>query len=293
MFEGFWRERIAVGDVEINCVIGGEGPPVLLIHGAPQTHAMWADVAPLMAKKFTVVCPDIRGYGASSKPRGAADNSNYTFRVMAQDLVSVMERLGHTRFSVAGHDRGARVAHRMVLDHPERVKTVSMLDIVPTYVMYKTTDLSFATTFWLWFFLPTAYPQPEKMIGADPDFFFENLMGKYGGTALDGFNQEAIADYRRAWHDPDAVHGLCSDYRAGISRDLEHDEADLGRIIDRPTQVLWAANGLMGKQFDFKKIWSERCSNLVTGTIPGGHFFPDEQPKATAEALMEFIDRNG
>ena len=292
LFEGFRRERITLGDVTINCVIGGSGPPVLLLHGCPQTHAMWCDVAPILARSYTVVCPDLRGYGDSSKPRSLPDHSNYTFRAMAADQVGVMEKLGFTHFNVVGHDRGGRVSHRMALDWPDRVKTLAMLDIVPTLVMYEGTDLDFATVFWLWFFLPLPEPIPETMIGADPDFFFENLLGKYGGTGLDRFNPEALEEFRRCWRTPEEIHATCSDYRAGRSIDLEHDRADLGRKITCPTLSLRAADGLMSKRFDFAGIWGQRCTNLVTGTVPGGHFFPDNEPVKTAAALLDFLGRN-
>jgi haloacetate dehalogenase len=289
MFEGFNRSRIATDGVSINVVHGGSGPPLLLLHGCPQTHAMWSLVAPLLADRFTVVCPDLRGYGDSSKPRGLPDASNYTFRAMAADQVAVMKQLGFDRFDVAGHDRGGRVAHRMALDWPAEVRRLAMLDIVPTLHMYETTDRSFATKFWLWFFLPLPEPIPERMIGADPDFFFESLLGRYGGTSLDGFDPAALAEYRRCWRDPDDIHAMCSDYRAGMSIDLEHDRSDLGRRVECPTLVLWAADGLMGKQFDFAAIWRERCSDVRFGTVPGGHFFPDEHPHETAAALAGFM----
>lgn len=292
MFEGFTRGKANVGDATINYVTAGKGPPLLLLHGAPQTLAMWSLTAPLLTDRFTVVCPDLRGYGDSSKPKGAPDHANYTFRVMAADQVGLMKHLGFERFHVAGHDRGGRVTHRMALDSPQAVRSLSMLDIVPTLDMYEGTNLSFATKFWLWFFLPLPEPISERMIGADPDFFFETLLGRYGGTGLEAFDAEALAEYRRCWRDPAMIHGMCSDYRAGLSRDLELDRADLGRKIAAPTLVLWAADGLMGKQFDFPALWKARCSNVQFGTVPGGHFFPDQSPKETAAALAAFFLAN-
>jgi haloacetate dehalogenase len=291
LFTGFERKQIDVGGVTINCVVGGEGPPLLLLHGYPQTHAMWAGVAPRLTEDFTVICPDLRGYGDSSKPVGTADHSNYSFRAMAADQVAVMKVLGFAHFSVAGHDRGGRVAHRMALDWPKQVEAVSFLDIVPTHYMYGHTDRQFATTFWLWFFLPLPAPFPETMVGADPDYYFETCLGRYGGTGLDDYDPDVLAEYRRCWRDKAMIHASCSDYRAGASIDLVHDEADLGSKIQCPTLVLWAESGLMGKQFDFAAIWAERCRDLQTGTVPGGHFFPDLAPAETAESLRSFFSK--
>jgi haloacetate dehalogenase len=250
---------------------------------------MWAHVAPILAKSHTVVCPDLRGYGDSSKPRGLPDHSNYSFRTMAADQVRVMDSLGFKRFHVAGHDRGGRVSHRMALDWPDRIASLNMLDIVPTLTMYGEADLKFGKVFWLWFFLPAPEPLPETMIGADPDFFFDALLGKYGTVSIDAFDPAVLADYRRCWRDPATIHAICADYRAGISIDLEHDKADLNRKVECPTQVIWAADGLMGNFYDFPKIWRERCSNMVTATVPGGHFFADLYPKETAAVLERFI----
>jgi haloacetate dehalogenase len=289
MFEGFTNRRVQVDDITINCVVGGKGPPVLLLHGYPQTHAMWCGVAPKLAEHYTVVCPDLRGYGDSSKPAGEPDHTNYTFRVMAADQVGVMKRLGFNQFAVAGHDRGGRVAHRMALDWPDEVLRLTILDVVPTHYMYTNTDRSFATTFWLWFFLPLPSPFPERLIGADPDFFFETCLGRYGGVGLESFDMQALQEYRRCWRDPAMIHASCCDYRAGATVDLEHDKADIGRKVRCPTQVLWAADGLMGRQYDFAAIWRERCNQLVTGTVSGGHFFPDSAPAETAQSLHRFL----
>lgn len=291
MFQNFTRKRINVTGIEINCVVGGSGPPILLLHGYPQTHAMWAGVAPLLEERFTVVCPDLRGYGDSSKPPGDPDHSNYTFRAMAADQVGLMKQLGFSQFAVAGHDRGGRVAHRMALDWPREVSQLVILDVVPTHYMYTHTDRAFASTFWLWFFLPLPQPFPERLIGADPDFFFESCLGRYGGAGLGQFNAQALAEYRRCWRDPAMIHASCCDYRAGATLDLAHDTADLQKKIDCPTLVLWAADGLMAKQFDFARIWGEHCTHLSTGTVPGGHFFPDAAPTETADQMRRFLGR--
>jgi haloacetate dehalogenase len=289
MFEGFRCLMLDTGQIRIKAVTAGGGAPVLLLHGYPQCLAMWSGVAPVLANNFTVVCTDLRGYGDSDKPACASDYSTYSFRAMAADQVEAMRKLGHERFHVVGHDRGGRVAHRMALDWPDRVLSVTLLDIIPTYDMYLHTDRQFATTFWLWFFLPLPEPFPERLIGADPDFFFESCLGRYGGTGLREFDAAALDEYRRCWRQPAMIHASCADYRSGASIDLEHDRIDLHERIRCPTLVLWAADGLMAKQFDFRRSWAARCHELHTGTIPGGHFFPDQKPRQTAEALSKFL----
>ena len=290
LFEGFRRERIDTGEAGIACVHGGEGPPVLLLHGYPQTSAEWAHVAPLLGRRMSVVCADLRGYGDSSKPRCLPDRSNYSFRAMAADQVRLMERLGHRRFHVVGHDRGARVAHRMALDWPDRVLSLGVLDIVPTYAMYSQVDQRLAQTYWQWYFLPLPEPYPESLIGANPDFYFESCLVSVGGTGLDGFDPEMLAEYRRCWRDPAMIHGSCSDYRAGATLDLAHDEADLARKLECPVLALWGADGLMQTLWDIPEQWRERCTNLTTATAPGGHWFPEQSPEETAKALLDFIE---
>ncbi len=291
MFDQFDSRFVTVGDVRIHCRIGGAGPAVLLLHGYPQNHAMWAGVAERLASRFTVVCADLRGYGESSKPADADDHSTYSFRAMAADQVGLMEALGHARFGVAGHDRGARVTHRMALDRPDRVQAMAVLDIAPTLYMYEHTDRRFASTYWLWFFLPLPAPMPEKLIGADPDFFFESALGRYGGTSLDGFDREQLESYRRSWRDPAMIAASCADYRAGASIDLEHDRADLDRRVDCPSLAMWAGDGLMAQHFDFERIWAQRCTQLQTASVSGGHFFPDHNPADTARVLGDFFSR--
>ena len=293
MFEGFERKRIDVGDdVTINCVVGGQGPAILLLHGYPQTHAEWARVAPILAERYTVVCGDLRGYGDSSKPRCLPDRSNYAFRAMAADQVKLMQALGHERFHVAGHDRGGRVSHRMALDWPDQVRSLAVLDIVPTYVMYMETDKRLASTYWQWYFLPLPEPYPETMIGCNPDFYFQScLVSSGGGTALDSFDPDMLAEYRRCWRDPAMIHASCSDYRAGISLDLEHDAADLDRKLACPVLALWGATGIMQTLFDIPQRWRERASDVSFATAPGGHWFPEQSPRETAEALISFFGR--
>jgi haloacetate dehalogenase len=288
MFEGFTRRRVDTGEVTIACVDGGSGPAVLLLHGYPQNLAEWAHVAPrLVAAGFTVVCADLRGYGDSDKPPSAPDHSTYSFRAMAADQVRLMAALGHTRFHVAGHDRGARTAHRMALDWPDRVASLAVLDIVPTWEMYANVTKRLAQTYWQWYFLPQKAPLPERLIGADPDFFYESCLASVGGIGLADFDPALLAEYRRCWGSPEAIHAWCSDYRAGASIDLEHDRADLGRVLDMPVLALWGADGIMRTLFDIPALWRPRCRTLRTGTAPGGHWFPEQAPAETAAALID------
>jgi haloacetate dehalogenase len=289
MFEGFQRGKARIADVEINYVTAGKGPPVLLLHGYPQNLAMWAKVAPILARKFTVVCGDLRGYGDSSKPKANSDSSNYSFRAMAADQAALMKSLGHTRFHVVGHDRGGRTAHRMALDHPSAVLSLSVLDIVPTYAMFMDTNRQRAKSYWHWYFLSQPAPFPEHMIGKDPDFFFETCLVGWGATKVEDFDAQMLADYRRCWRNPEMIHGSCSDYRAGSTVDLEHDEADLATKVGCPTLAFWGANGLMHKLFDIEAEWRKRCANVRAASLPGGHFFIDLLPEDTARVLGEFL----
>jgi len=287
VFEGFTLARVDTGEVSIACAHAGTGPAVLLLHGYPQNLAEWAHVAPrLVAAGFTVVCADLRGYGDSDKPACAPDHSTYSFRAMAADQVRLMEALGHRRFDVAGHDRGARTAHRLALDWPDRVTHLAVLDIVPTYDMYDSVTKRLAQTYWQWYFLPAKAPLPERLIGADPDFFYESCLASVGGIGLQDFDPELLDEYRRCWGAPEAISAWCSDYRAGASIDLEHDAADLDRKLDMPVLALWGADGIMQTLFDIRALWARRCTRLTTATVPGGHWFPEQAPAETADALI-------
>ncbi len=292
MFEGFQRQTIDVGDgIAIACATAGEGLPVLLLHGFPQTLAMWARIAPRIVEAgYTVVCADLRGYGDSSKPRSQPDNSNYSFRAFAGDQVRLMCALGHQRFHVIGHDRGARTAHRMALDWPEAVQSAAVLDIVPTYVMFMEISRHLAGGYWHWYFLSQPDPLPERMIGADPDFFYETFLAGPRGTGLKDFDAEQLEAYRRAWRDPAMIHGSCSDYRAAATIDLDHDAADLDRKVDAPLLAFFGADGLMAKLFDIPAEWRRRAANVRDALLPGGHFFPDVLPKETADVLVGFLN---
>jgi haloacetate dehalogenase len=291
MFEGFVRKQIDVGPVAINCVIAGSGPPVLMLHGFPQSLAMWARIAPILAERYTVVCADLRGYGDSSKPRCAADRANYSFRTMAVDQVALMQALGFDRFHVIGHDRGGRTGHRMALDRPEVVLSLAVLDIVPTHAMFMETNRQVAGAYWHWYFLSLPEPFPERLIGSDPDFFYETCLAGWGATRIEDFDPEMLAEYRRCWRDPGMIHGSCSDYRAAATIDLDHDAADIGRKVACPTLAFWGSEGLMHRYFDIAAAWRKRCDDVRSEMLPGGHFFADQFPDQTAQLLLKFLNR--
>jgi len=289
LFESFQRNKLRVGDIDVNYVTAGRGPPLLLLHGFPQNLAMWARVAPILAADFTVVCADLRGYGDSSKPKCAPDNANYSFRAMAGDQVGLMKALGFDAFHVVGHDRGGRTAHRMALDHPDVVLSLSVLDIVPTYAMFMETNRHVAGVYWHWYFLSQPEPFPERLIGGDPDFFYETCLVGWGSSRLGDFDPEMVAEYRRCWRQPEMIHGSCSDYRAAASIDLEHDDADIDKKVGCRTLAFWGAKGAMQKNFDIGAAWRKRCLHVSTASLPGGHFFVDQFPAQTAQLIAEFL----
>ena len=288
MFEGFERRRLATSGPEINLVIGGRGPPLLLLHGFPQTLVCWHKMAPLLAPHFTVVATDLRGYGDSGKPKTDAQHLAYSKRAMAQDQVDVMAGLGFERFFVAGHDRGGRVAHRMALDHAERVGKIAVLDIVPTRTIYRMTNQGFATAYYHWFFLIQAYDMPERLIGSNPDFYLNWTLNRLN-IGRDVHAPEAMAEYLRCFHDPAAIHGACEDYRAAASIDLVHDEADLDRRIECPLLALWGRRGVMERYFDVLATWRERARDVQGRALDSGHYLPEEVPDETAAALRAFF----
>lgn len=291
MFEGFRTERIALSNgVSIQTRIGGIGPPVLLLHGYPQTSACWHAVAPrLVAAGFGVIAPDLRGYGASDKPESSADHGTYSKRVMAADQVELMRHLGHERFFVAGHDRGGRVAHRLALDHQDSVKRLAVLDIAPTATMYESTDRDFATGYYHWFFLIQPAPLPETLIGADPDFYLKSKLAAWSKSGMDVFASDALEEYCRAFREPACVAATCEDYRAAASIDLIHDAADKDRRVMAPLLALWGTKGLVGRLFDVLASWSAKTSTVTGQGFPVGHFLPEEAPADTAEALVAFF----
>jgi haloacetate dehalogenase len=289
MFEGFERKTVVVDGVNIACVVGGSGPAVLLLHGFPQSMAMWARVAPKLAGHYTVVCADLRGYGDSAKPRCVPDASNYSFRAFAQDQLGLMRLLGFDRFHLAGHDRGGRTAHRMALDHPGAVRSLTVMDIVPTHAMLMNTNRKVAQAYWHWYFLSQPEPFPERLIATDPDYFYETSLIGWGAARIDDFEPDMLAEYQRCWRQTDMIHGSCSDYRAAVSVDLMHDEADIDRKVGCPTLVLYGAHGAMAALFDMPAEWRKRCSQVTHAGLPGGHFFVDQLPGETADYVGRFL----
>lgn len=292
MFDGFREFDIEVENgFVIHGVIGGEGPPLLLLHGHPQTHVIWHRLAPRLAERYTVVATDLRGYGDSGKPEGDNRHLNYSKRRMALDQVAVIQALGYERFFLCGHDRGGRVAHRLALDHAERVERLMVLDIAPTLAMYEATDLAFATAYWHWFFLIQPKPLPESWIEAAPSDYVTRIMGsRHAG--LEPFDPQAIAEYQRCLALPGAAHGLCEDYRASRTIDLEHDRADrdAGRHLSVPLKVLWGEFGTIERCFDALAEWrAVSGASVEGGTLPCGHYLPEEAPDAIFHQLIDFM----
>lgn len=290
MFEEFDSRRVSTGSAEIHCRIGGTGPPLLLLHGYPQTHVLWHKIAPALAKQFTVVASDLRGYGDSERIPSDARHFAYSKRSMALDQVNLMRALGYNSFAVTGHDRGARVAHRMALDHREQVTRLAVLDIVPTYDAFAATGKFMATAYYHWFFLIQPFDFPERMIGNDPELFLRQCLSRWAGT-MDAFPPEALAEYLRCFQDPGVIHASCEDYRAGASVDLEHDAADRDRRIGCPLLVLWGEEGFVHKAFDPLKVWQDRAVSVEGKPLSCGHFLPEEAPEETTRNLLEFFTR--
>ncbi len=288
LFPGFEVRDLPTSGARIRARVGGSGPPVLLLHGYPQTHAVWHRVAPRLAGRFTVVAADLRGYGDSDKPPSAADHAPYSKRAMARDQVEAMERLGFRSFHLVGHDRGGRVAHRLALDHPDRVRTLAVLDVAPTRHMYLEGGPEFARAYWHWFFLVQPEPLPERLIGADPDFFLRHKLGS-GSAGLAPFAPGALAEYLRCFRDPRTVHASCEDYRASAGLDLAHDEEDLGRKVAAPLLALWGSRGVVHRCFDVLGAWRERAERAAGRPLDCGHYLPEEAPDAVAEALLPHL----
>ena len=288
LLPGFKRRRIRTSGATINLVTAGQGEPVLLLHGYPQTHVIWHRIAPTLARTSAVVCADLRGYGDSSKPKGLPDHSNYSKRAMALDMVEAMQALGHRMFHLVGHDRGARVAHRLAIDHGERVRTLTVLDISPTLKMFESTNLAFATAYYHWFLMLQPSPLPEQLLAGQVPF---NILGRVGRAKPDlrKFAKKAIAEYVRCFRSPRAIHASCEDYRASGTIDLEHDRRDRGRKLKMPVQALWGSRAVVGKQFDCLADWREVAENVTGRALDCGHFLPEEAPRETLEAITRFI----
>ncbi len=279
-------------EVRIHAVVGGDGPPLLLLHGHPQTHAIWHKVAPTLAQRFTVVACDLRGYGDSSKPAGAADHGNYSKRTMARDALRVMQSLGFERFRVLAHDRGARVAHRLGMDHAAAVERMVLLDIAPTLAMYEQTTEAFARAYWHWFFLIQPAPLPERLIEADPPRYIRDLMG--GRSAgLSPFDPRALREYERCAALPGAAHGVCEDYRAAAGIDLEHDRTDreAGKRLTMPLLVLWGEQGVVHRCFQPLQEWQRVALDVDGGPLPCGHYIAEEAPDALLARALPFLEQ--
>lgn len=293
VFDSSYATRdIAVGGTRIHArVRENPGHPVLLLlHGYPETHLMWHKVAPLLQASFSLVIPDLRGYGDSGKPSSQPDAANQSKRAMAQDLAELMSALGHERFHVAGHDRGARVTHRLCLDHESRVLTACVMDIAPTLTTFAMTDQALATTYFHWFFLIQQAPLPERMIGADPESWLKGCLSRWSLGNEAAFDPAAVAEYVRCFSDPEAIRASCDDYRAAAGIDLRHDEADAQRRIRCPLLVLWGAKGFVGRNYDVLALWREKAADVRGAALECGHFLPEEAAGEVAAGLLQFIN---
>jgi haloacetate dehalogenase len=289
---GFELQKQCVQGIDINYALAGSGQPVLLLHGHPQTHVVWRKIAPaLVAQGYQVIAPDLRGYGDSDKPASDKQHLAYSKRVMAADQIELMASLGHERFSVVGHDRGGRVAHRMALDHPEAVNSVTVLDIAPTLTMYERTDQEFATRYFWWFFLIQPYDLPERLIGYDSEYFIRRHIA--GQVKIDGsVEEDIIAEYLRTYRDPATIHAICEDYRASSTIDLEHDRADSDQFIECPLLAIWGERGVVGQLYDVEDTWRSKAKSVEGLALPCGHAIPEEAPKELTEALLRFLHPN-
>jgi haloacetate dehalogenase len=285
VFDGFTLSFVETGEATIRVRHGGSGPPLLLLHGHPQTHVMWHRIAPWLAREFSVVAMDLRGYGDSSKPPTTPDHEPYSKRAMARDAVAVMRHFGFERFDVAGHDRGGRVAYRLALDHPERVSKLATLDIIPTGEHFRRADMKFGLGYWHWFFLAQPYPFPETVIGANPDVFFSGRPNRANVHA-----SEALDDYLRCYRNPETIHAACEDYRAAATYDFALDEADSGKEkIAAPLLALWAARGALPAWYDVLAVWRDWAHDVRGHAIGAGHFMAEEAPDETYAALRDFF----
>lgn len=287
LFPGFKRIAIKTSGATINGVMGGSGPPLLLLHGYPQSHLEWYKIAPMLAKNYTVVATDLRGYGDSSVPQDGINHFGYSKRAMAQDQVEVMEQLGFKSFRVAAHDRGARVGHRMALDHPAKVQKLVVMDIVPTHKLYASTNKKFATSYWHWFFLIQPAPIPETLLLNHESFILKEWFFK--GLVPKVISEEVYNEYLRHFKDPSKMHAMCEDYRAGASIDLEHDEQDMNVKVACPVLALWGANGAMGTQFNVLETWRERALNVSGRSLACGHWMPEQLPEEVYSELINFL----
>lgn len=290
-FDGFTLEHVAISGGRIRLRRGGKGPPLLLLHGNPQTHAMWHKVAPQLAERFSLILPDLRGYGGSFKPPVTIDHAPYAKKEMAQDLVEVMEHFGHRKFFVAAHDRGARVAHRLALDHPERVQKLALMDIIPTLEHFERADMTMAMGYYHWFWFAQPHPFPENVISAAPEAWWRAHTSREPKPP-DFFDREALADYMAAIHDPEMIRGMCEDYRAAATIDLQHDRASraAGKKIQCPVLALWGRKAKIEAWYDALGVWKQYCANAVTGSpVDAGHYLAEEAPAEVLAQLSAFF----
>ncbi len=289
MFEGFTEFDIEVAETMIHGRHGGSGPPLLLLHGIPETHVMWHRIAPRLARDFTVVATDLRGYGDSGKPESAPEHAPYSMRSLARDQIEVMEGLGFDAFAVCGHDRGGRAAYRMALDTPRAVSRLIVLDIVPTGDAFARADKDFALGFWLWSFLAAPYDLPERLLARDPDALLDHTLGAWAEVP-GAFPPEVREEYARALRDPATIHAICEEYRAAATLDCEHDEADRGRRkISCPVLALWADEGAVANWYDPLEVWRAWADDVQGAPIRSGHFLPEEAPEETYRWLHAFL----
>lgn len=286
--DSFTYQDVRVDGVRIHCAVGGDGPPLLLLHGYPQTHLIWHRVAPLLAGDHTVVLADLRGYGDSDKPAPTDGDAEYSKRAMAADQVALMRSLGFDRFGVVGHDRGGRVGHRMVLDAPQAVERLAVLDIVPTRHSFEHADAAFALGYFHWFFLAAGNGIPERLLGAEPEFWIRSRMNSrhLGGTP---FHPAAVDEYVRCFADPATIAASCADYRAAAGIDLVHDNADAGRRVECPLLVLWGEHSFVGRSYAVLDVWRDYAAEVTGRALPSDHYLPEERPELVAEAVREFF----
>jgi haloacetate dehalogenase len=292
-FPEFEQKTISItsddGPIQIACQVGGSGPPLLLLHGFPQTKAIWHKVAPTLAKHYTIIASDLRGYGESSKPHGKSDHSTYSKRAMAADQHALMKSLGYDQFFLLGHDRGGRVSHRLAVDFPNSVLSLMVLDISPTLSMYEQTSMDFAKGYWHWFFLIQPEPIPETLIGANPEFWLKNHMGRHAGTAI--FSPDRWNEYLAGASNPLSMHAMCEDYRAAATIDLVHDRADreANLKLEIPLRVLWGEHGLVNKCFKPIEDWQKVANDVSGAAVPCGHYIPEELPELVIEEARGFF----
>lgn len=288
LMAGFRYERVVNNGADLNVAIGGQGPPLLLLHGNPLTHVSWHKVVVALQQDFTIVAPDLRGYGDSSKPEGGAGHEGYSFRTMAADNVAVMQHFGFSRFQVAGHDRGARVGFRMALDHPDKVERLAVLDIVPTYHALTNVTLGWGLEAYHWFFMAQKAPFPERLICGDLSYYIDYKLNKKG-VGLSIFAPEAMAEYKRCTT-PEQIHAVCEDYRATVSIDLAMDTADFGkREIECPVLVIWGSNSHCGRHFKPMEAWHPWARDLRGWSVPTGHYPAEEKPQVIAAPFLDFF----